>query len=898
MKPTKVTMSAFGPYKEEVVIDFTQIGEKGIFLITGDTGAGKTTIFDAISYALYGEASGSNRTVKSVRSDFADIDTPTFVKLEFSHKGKNYIVTRNPEYERPKKKTEGTTVTSADASMECDGEVIANNIKKVNEKSEEILGINAKQFKQIVMLAQGEFLNILFAGSDNRTEIFRKIFDTTIYKKIQDKIAMKFKNSKDELELSQKEFTTNASNIRWKNEENEYDVSSIKKLTLADTKEVLKRLEREVEENKQQFKESDKLLKNIEKDITTKDKELTELENKNKQIDLYQALLKERENLDKEEKEIKELKSNIDKCQKILAKVAPKEEKVKSTDTEINKLKQEISYINGILTLNRNSEIEVDKKVKKLADLKKSIDVFEKEKTNNEELEKVISKITNITNISAIKEKSDKKYLENERKFKEINEEYIEKSDERKREMAGILAENLKENEACPVCGSKTHPCIAHKSKSVLTEEELEALKNSVEKVRKQKEESFNETVELKSRIDTLISELGIKAEELESYQEKVNKEYKEKQEKNIENINKISEIYKQITSKRFVLETFDYEKVEAEVKEEEKAIKDKILKNKTQAEEKDKLLKTKEQDLEVLVKDYENAFKTLGFESEEAYKKSIYSEKEIEEYQDKIDKFNNKNQENKTRIKDLEETVKGLEKVDVTEKVQELTKLRTEQIDKKSEQMEINSVMQNNQSIFDKLNSNNKELEKILSEYLVLEELDDTANGKLTGKRRIKFEQYVQATYFDMVIAEANKRLSVMTENRFYLVRREESQNISDKVALELDVMDNYNSKKRDVKSLSGGESFKASLSLALGLSDVIQSYSGGVVVDTLFIDEGFGSLDTDSREQAIATLMQLSDNDKLIGIISHVSELKDAIDKKIIIEKSIDGSKIKMEV
>ena len=185
-----------------------------------------------------------------------------------------------------------------------------------------------------------------------------------------------------------------------------------------------------------------------------------------------------------------------------------------------------------------------------------------------------------------------------------------------------------------------------------------------------------------------------------------------------------------------------------------------------------------------------------------------------------------------------------------------------------------------------------------ILKDFIIYDELSRTANGTLLGKKRIEFEQYVQATYFDMVILEANKRLAKMTENRYWLLRKEEPEKISDKVGLELEVMDNYNGKKRDVKSLSGGEAFKAALSLALGLSDVIQSYSGGVVIDTLFIDEGFGSLDTESREQAINTLSLLIDNNKLIGIISHVTELKERIDKKIIVTKTSDGSKIEIEV
>ena len=214
-----------------------------------------------------------------------------------------------------------------------------------------------------------------------------------------------------------------------------------------------------------------------------------------------------------------------------------------------------------------------------------------------------------------------------------------------------------------------------------------------------------------------------------------------------------------------------------------------------------------------------------------------------------------------------------------------------------RKQQMECHRIFENNNRILVDLQTNSKKLDSKIKEFTMVEDLSKIANGTVYGKRRIEFEQFVQASYFDMVIIEANKRLLKMTDNRFLLVRKESSERVSDKIGLELEVIDNYNGKRRDVKSLSGGEAFKAALSLALGLSDVIQSYSGGIVVDTMFIDEGFGSLDTESREQAINTLNQLTDNHKLIGIISHVTELKERIDKKVIVTKSTEGSKITVE-
>ena len=288
---------------------------------------------------------------------------------------------------------------------------------------------------------------------------------------------------------------------------------------------------------------------------------------------------------------------------------------------------------------------------------------------------------------------------------------------------------------------------------------------------------------------------------------------------------------------------------------------------------------------------------KELGFENEEQYKKSVLNNLQIEIFSKEIEKYKTDVTINATKLEEIQKEIKGFEKVDLTAKIQEFNNKKQELENMRRQQMEYHRIFENNNRILVDLQTNSKKLDSKIKEFTMVEDLSKIANGTVYGKRRIEFEQFVQASYFDMVIIEANKRLLKMTDNRFLLVRKESSERVSDKIGLELEVIDNYNGKRRDVKSLSGGEAFKAALSLALGLSDVIQSYSGGIVVDTMFIDEGFGSLDTESREQAINTLNQLTDNHKLIGIISHVTELKERIDKKIIVTKSTGGSKITVE-
>lgn len=899
MKPINMIISAFGPYKNEVQIDFTKIGDRGIFLITGDTGSGKTTIFDGISFALFGVVSGSNRTIQSIRSNFADGDTSTFVELEFMHKGKKYTIRRNPAYDRPKKRGDGFTRANADASLEYDDTVISG-IASVDEKIEEILGINSKQFKQIAMLAQGEFLKILFAESKERTEIFRRIFDTDIYNLITKSLGENLKQSKGNLQMSKDFFVTNASNISWSDKEKKLEIESMKNLNQLDTKEILEKLEEEVKLNQENCSEIEQEINEFEKQIQTLDKIILEQEEKNKKIDSYKILLEEKKELEKKSEEISQLKINLDNTQKIMAKVAPKEEKVTTVKREIEVFKQEIERINKIIAAAQADEQEADKKIQHLGELKKSITEYDKEKMVNDELTKAMEKVKIIHHFIMNKNDLTKKYEESKNAYKRMNDEYLEKEDEFFREQAGIMAEKLEPNKPCPVCGSLEHPLIAKKSEYVLSKEELEQLKEKLEKALSNKDKIKNDVIELNSKIETLMAQLDVSQNEnfeWELYQEEWIKKYKESQIKIGKILENINHIYKSMTQKNIDLNVFKYDEFEDEMREKINAIKDKILKNHTILEEKENQLMEKQKNLKMLEEEYQRAYKELGFDSEKQYKTSILPEKEIENKQKEIETYYASIQVNSMKIKELEEVVKNLEKVDLTEKQQLITKNKLELIQKRKKQMNFHTILDTNQKIYLKLKENQVTLQKAIKKYLTLEELYKTASGNIPGKKRIEFEQYVQATYFDMIIIEANKRLAKMTENRFYLMRRENSQNIAERIGLELDVMDYYNGKKRDVKSLSGGEAFKAALSLALGLSDVIQSYSGGVVVDTLFIDEGFGSLDSESREQAIHTLMQLSNNHKLIGIISHVSELKEVLEKKIIVSKTPDGSKVEIE-
>lgn len=888
MKPLKIKISAFGPYKNCIDIDFEKLGESGIFLITGDTGAGKTTIFDSISFALFGEVSGSNRPVPSVRSDFADNDTETFVELEFTHKNKKYKIRRNPAYERTKKRGEGTTKTSADASLEYDDKVISGT-KNVDIKIEEILGINSKQFKQISMLAQGEFLKILFAESKDRTEIFRRIFDTDIYNQIAKRLADKTRIAKAELEQLKDYFAINSSNIVWKDGIQSVQPKDVNELFI---QEILEKLQQEIKINSEQFEKCQEQIGKQSDENSKIEKEIMAQKDKNDKIDRCQKLQEEQKVLQEKQEDIKQKEILIQKSQEIINKILPKEDKKKELEKEISQKQKVLQDISEKIELGNKKEEKFKQVLDLLEIIKVQFQKYSELKDGKTELEDKIKKLQVI-----IKEQENKKIAsENAQKleaeWEKLSTEVLEKEKEFFREQAGILAEKLKENEPCPVCGSLHHPNLAIKSKSVLTKEELDNLKEKEEKSRKILTDATNKVTEINSKIETLIKEFGEKPD-VELY----NKKYAEISEKLEKAYNQLNDNYKQIMLKDIVIESFEYDIFKEKITNKISKEREEFLKLQTQQEENKKQIDELLQKQEKAQNDYQNTLKELGFENEEQYKKSVLNNSQIEIFSKEIEKYKTDVTINATKLEEIQKEIKGFEKVDLTAKIQEFNNKKQELENMRRQQMEYHRIFENNNRILVDLQTNSKKLDSKIKEFTMVEDLSKIANGTVYGKRRIEFEQFVQASYFDMVIIEANKRLLKMTDNRFLLVRKESSERVSDKIGLELEVIDNYNGKRRDVKSLSGGEAFKAALSLALGLSDVIQSYSGGIVVDTMFIDEGFGSLDTESREQAINTLNQLTDNHKLIGIISHVTELKERIDKKVIVTKSTGGSKITIE-
>ena len=896
MKPLNLKMSAFGPYKNEVEIDFKKLGTNNIFLITGDTGAGKTTIFDAISYALFNEVSGSNRPITSLRSKFATTED-TYVELEFEHKGKEYKIRRVPEYERVKKTGEGTTKNIADAYLEYEDKIITG-VKNVNDKIIELIGINAKQFKQISMLAQGEFIKILFAESKDRTEIFRKIFETSIYEQISTNLSILSAETRKDVDRLKTIFQTNTSNIRWIEKPVAIDLIDLKKITKLDIDEILNLIEKEIQINKDQIKEEENENEKLKKEIEKLREKIKKIEEQNEKVKKYKKYLEENEELKQKAKEIKEKETKIKVSQSVLQKVMPKQQIVNEKQKE---LKINIDKKQVLEKEIKNGEIieqENKNKILKLNELKEILDKYKTIKEKSKNIEDMFLLITQIEKDQKIKEKYVKQYEKLNNQYIEIDEQYKEEEDKFFREQAGIIAQRLEEGKPCPVCGSIEHPNKAIKNDDVLSEEELKKLEEEKNKLENKRNTIKNETISLNAKIETtikMIPESNKQDFNLQDFEKQIN-ESKNKQELEIkslkENFENVCLIF---AKKKENIDKINFDEIKQNIEKQINRQNNKLLENKVKLKECNTIIETQEKSLEVIQQEYLNAIKELGFKDEKDYKEKTLKEADIEKIKQEIEQYKEKVTTTKTRLEDVKKELKEKEIIDVTQDIEQLEQSSQKQ---KEEEKQINNKKASisfNKDTNKKLKETAIELIDKMDKMAKIEELAKIANGTANRKTKITFEQYVQATYFDMVISEANKRLLSMTDNRYLLIRKKKADKISEKIGLDLNVIDNYNGQERDVKSLSGGESFKAALSLALGLSDVIQSYSGGVLVDTLFIDEGFGTLDAESREQAINTLVNLAGSNKLIGIISHVEELQERIDKKIIVEKGQDGSNIK---
>lgn len=1059
MKPIKLEISAFGPYAGHMpIIDFTRFDS--LFLISGDTGAGKTTIFDAICFALYGAASGTYRDTKNLRSEFADDTCESYVDFYFTHQGKSYHVWRRPQYERKKLKGTGTTTIAERAIFQEGSEPPVEGLTQVNKKIVEVLHLDEKQFKQIAMIAQGEFWTLLNAKTETRTEILRTIFRTEGYKDIEYRLKARLDDTvkkRARAEESILQYFGDAATDPERDADD--DLRAMQDMTRAAGKawEIgrLTDLLKEAEDRDAELYKKELLdLENAGEKLEKAKKRLSDAGINNGLIKKAETLRDEKDALDEEKSGIEALKETVSVQKTARRKVYPLYEvwKGRSTDScrqekELDEKRRSLEKALAVSeeaaskllvaeamrpraedAARRAEGIEKDReKYSRRAALEEEIPELQKHLQDAEGALSDLEKKEQDLAGTAERLKNDIRVLENSpyelmglreekagydtlhKKMKGLEEtirkvksreitlkeaqlsytkarsEYDESFEKRKHAerlledcRAGLLATLLVEGEKCPVCGSIHHPAPAKLPEESVTEEYVERLRTAEDAFRDRKtqaaaeaesqklaceegrkamekemadcifeawkleSEDFKRMIRLPDketgkelerlfrealeRVETVMSILSTRisckessCSQLEKAREQMDETLERSRKTGSEKTGiteKIGSISKELAGKETQMKLLgglgypSWKEAEAEMKK-ERALSESLLGTVKKAAEEKETADREKASLAGTVKTLEkacaeargaeadarsmleDAMSGNGFTSEAEMLEMAVTEEEIAGEEEKISSFEMRSETNSVRLREAEEAAAGKAYVDTAGLEAEVEECSAEVEKAREKASEVKFRIRTNAEIRRNIREKQPVFEKASSDAAVLSRLYSLVRGQ-TGNGRITMEQYVQAAGFDEILAAANRRLLPMSDGRYELRRQEDSVGKRSSTFLNLEVFDNYTGRRRPVGNLSGGESFKASLSLALGLSDAVSSNLGGIQMDALFIDEGFGTLDRQSIESAMEILTQLSEGSRLVGIISHREELMESIGDQIKVSKTQKGSDI----
>ncbi len=917
MRPLSLEICGFGPYASRTVLDLEKLGKSGLYLITGDTGAGKTTIFDAITFALYGRASGENRSADMLRSKYAEPSEVTEVKLTFEYNGKIYIIKRNPQYTRAKLRGEGTTEQAAGAELTLPDGRIVTKLDEVGREINQLIGLDRNQFTRIVMLAQGDFMKFLLAEAAERQNIFRKLFKTQYYRVIQEKLRNDALNVKHECENATERIMQYSGNIRCADESGYGE--NVKKAQNGELpiSEMIELLENIIREDKKSYNGLKNDREKLDRKLAFAEKQLLNAKQRSKLCEELEKLTVESQKHNKklvaykdEYEEKKKLLPEIEKIDKETAKLEAELENYAELDkiqSELKNLESEISdkkkkrqhsekeklTLNENLTLSRRTLEGLSDAGEVREKLTNELENNKKQLISLDELKKGIKEYNAIVlQLEAAQKSYEKAWVESEnldKSYNTMNKAFLD-------ERAGILALELEDGQPCPVCGSKSHPVPAEIHGEAPSEAELQKVKKVLEKVRKKAAELSAEAGELvgkKNAIFKSINESAVKlldgkaiAEENNAESEAVNSAVKETEAKIKELSEKISLEDKRIIQKSKLLE--EIPKLEEKLKNLDETINTFSVgiaevesKNTGYKEHAEKLSKSLAFESKAKAQQY---IKTLCDKKEKIKAEAEAAQKNLIETEKLSSELNGK-------MKSLKEQIKKYESLDEKAEKNKRDKLLEERNEINSNIEKISNRIDSDKYSLENIKAESEKLSALEKKQIMLDDLSDTATGNINGKEKITFEAYAQMRFFNRIIRRANSRLLVMTDGQYELSRSREARDNRLKSGLELDVIDHCNGTVRSVKTLSGGEAFMASLALALGLSEEVQCSSGGIKIDTMFVDEGFGSLDSDTLNLAMNAVSDLSEGTRLVGIISHVAELKNRIDKQIIVTKSKNG-------
>ena len=880
MKPIQLVLSAFGPYVERTVIDFSALGEEGLFLIAGDTGAGKTTIFDAISFALYGEASGGKekRKSKSFHSDYVSDQTETYVELTFRHRGETWWIRRNLEYQRPaKKKKDGmetTTRQAADAQMrnEDTGEEILR-MDDVNRRVRELLGLTQDQFTQTVMIAQGDFLKILTASSDERKKLFRDLFHTNLYVDLQSRLQEKNRACADEQKALEQVILSAEGKIDPEAEFAEREILLSYCGQIQHTDALCALLARLIEQEKAAQEQAKAQKKEAADQIGALIAAVTEGERVNRdfadweskkarlaaltagqgeidaqraalaaarraqQLETDEALMRRtRRDMDAQRAALSDAQAALEQAEKALPEAETRMKEAESRGGEIHALLAQAKQMEDCLPV--LGEVER---------LKAALDMQKRE----------------LQRLTADSSRAQAAYTAAQNSY------YLSQ--------AGLLARELKAGQPCPVCGSTAHPCPAQITPETVTRQALEQAAERRETAEKAQGDAATRLAENRAALDERegrLRALKIGADET-----------RQRLAARIDAAHRAAaDRQREIDEARSAYQALDKRKTAAQ----------------SAVDAAQKQLAALEKDLRAQTEAFEQKQAAHGFEDEASYRLAKRTNAEIERLDREIRDFDEQKRTLAAQSQELEEKLSGRQKTDLTA----LQNRRAAALDRQAKAENAEKAMVRKLTLHEsadrEIRQANAAIQKKRGKWQIIQELYTCCAGIAAGNPRAKltFEAYVQQYYFRFVVAAANKRLARLTDGMFTLRVMREAANRVSQSGLDLEVLDRSTGQARDVSTLSGGESFLASLALALGLSDAVQSQSGQIRMDAMFIDEGFGSLDENALRSSIDVLLELADGKRLIGIISHVQELEERIDKQIVVTKTPNGSTVRMNV
>ena len=861
MRPITLEMNAFGPYAGHETVDFTLLGEHGLFLIAGDTGAGKTTLFDAISFALYGVATGGSkrRTGRSFRSDFAKPQDDTWVELTFSHAGKEYTVRRSPEYQKPGRKTP----CLPDAAMTCEDGRSWTKIETVTAAVEELLGLDAGQFAQVAMIAQGDFLSILRADSKTRAAIFRRIFDTQLYENVagllkerRDRVRSACQSANDRyLQLaSQLLFDEQAENAE------EYRQNSVHGEALLDTVEhQLSRDQARLERRQADREQQEALLS----DATSR---LHSAQTQNEgvrqfaQIQNHLTALHERQpewehNAQKAlaARRAQEVRTQQEACQREEKRLVQLKTQLEQHTAQLAAEQQKLASVTPVYQQSLANQQRIEELQLKQQRLLQALPLFDQCRQASQMLQ---------ASEAALAEKLALRRQASET-YERLFEAYLA-------DQAGILADTLAEGRPCPVCGSVHHPAPAGHMHSAPDKAQTDRAAQTRDKAEQAASKASQTCAAAREQYEQLRSRLSEAVGGKEPTAELENQCRQ-----------KAEQFQRTIAQLRSQME--EAQKAMQQAQNACHAA-DALLAQSREAIGRQTLVCRQEQEK------WRNAMADAQFDTEQAYLAALMEPSALRQLESSVQQFRQELASAEAACASLRTLWEGKPLIDIQALTRQAEELRQQGDELQKLLRQLDMRIDRNRHLLPGLRAAVKDVRSGTEEWTILEDLHRTVSGNVVGAQKIPFENYILQYYFRRVIAEANRRLERMSEGRFSLCQKTLA-GLSGKTGLALDVLDHHTGKVRDVGTLSGGESFLASLSLALGFADAVQSRRGGVQLDTLFIDEGFGSLDDDSLRRALEVLNELAGGQRLIGVISHVPLMKACISKKILVQGRAGG-------